>query len=101
MTWEDPSIKAKPDWEESTVKTLADASKLLAKQADQIEDSAISLYLRELIDYLKAKGENLEDYYLVRENGTMTFDDGHTFKQGVYYGLKHKDSIKKVESRDD
>lgn len=81
--------------------TVQEASTMLAKQAVQIEDSAVSEYIRQQAEFLKAKGENLADYYLVREAGNLTYDEGITFKQGVYYGLKHKDSVMKVEFPDD
>lgn len=81
--------------------TLQDASNLLAKQKVAIEDSAVSEYIRQQAEYLKAKGKNLEDYYLVREDGNITYDEGNTIKYGIYYGLKHKDSVKKVEFPDD
>lgn len=81
--------------------TLADASRLLAEQAVKIEDSAVSEYIRLQAEHLKAMGKNLADYYLVRENGNLTYDKGNTFKQGVYYGLKHKDEVMKVEFPDD
>jgi hypothetical protein len=83
------------------LKTLGDASRLLAEQAVNIEDSAVSEYIRQQAIHLTAKGKNLEDYYLVRENGNLTYDGGTTIKSGVYYGLKHKDEVMKVEFPDD
>lgn len=81
--------------------TLDDAVKTLAENTAKIEDSAVSEYIRQQAEFIKSKGGNLSDYYLVRENGNLTYDDGHTFKSGVYYGLKHKDSVKVVEFVDD
>jgi hypothetical protein len=81
--------------------TLQDASNLLARQSAKIEDSAVSEYIRQLATYLTRKGENLADYYLVREFGNLTLDEGMTVTQGVYYGLKHKDQVKIVEFPDE
>lgn len=81
--------------------TLADATKELAKQPVKIEDSAVSEYIKQQATHLLAQGKDLEDYVLVREDGTLAYDQGTTFKQGVYYGLKHKDEVMKVEFPDD
>jgi hypothetical protein len=83
------------------LKTVADATKMLAKQGVAIEDSAVSEYIKQQASWLIQIGENLADYYLIRESGTFTLDDSKTIKQSVYYGLKHKDSIKKVEFQDE
>lgn len=81
--------------------TLAAATRMLAENAVKIEDSAVSEYIRIQAEKLTALGKNLEDYYLVRESGNLTYDGGGTFKQGVYYGLKHIDEVKRVELPND
>lgn len=81
--------------------SLQDITRDFAKQMADLEDSAVTQYLKSQISYLIAKGENLADYYLISENGNMTFDDGNSIKMATYYGLKHKSEVKVVEYQDD
>jgi len=81
--------------------TLQDAANMLARKSVKIEDSAVAEYIRLQAEHLARQGKDLADYYLVRENGNLTYDKGDTYKQGVYYGLKHKDKVMKVEFSDD
>jgi len=81
---------------ETGLKTLESVTKLIAQQSVKIEDSAVSEYIRQQAEYLLSQGKNLADYYLVRENGNMTYDGGSTIKSSVYYGLKHKDEVQVI-----
>lgn len=80
------------------MKTLADATKLIVKEWAKLEDSAVSEYIRQQAQHITASGGNLEDYYLIRDSGNFTFDDGKTVKSNTYWGLVHKDKVKKIET---
>jgi hypothetical protein len=75
------------------MKTVSDAYKLLADQAVKVEDSAVSEYIRLQATQLLNDGEDLTDYYLVRQDGRMSFDGGNSATIGVSYGLVHKSKV--------
>lgn len=84
--------------------TLADASKLLAEQAVNIEDSAVAEYVRIQAETIKSNGGNLEDWVLVRLDGEFELIPsvkGMKFVKGCSYGLRHKNTITKVEFPND
>lgn len=78
------------------MRTLGNLAKSIAKQHARQEDSAIVEYVRSLCNSLEERGENLEDYVIIREDGGLTYDEGATIKHGTYWGVKHKDAVKVV-----
>lgn len=86
------------------MKTLADASRLLVEQKVALEDSAVAEYIRLQAERVTRNGGNLADWLLVRLDGEFELTPsakGMKFGHGVSYGLRHKDTIKKVEVADD
>lgn len=55
----------------------------LAKKMADIEDSAVSTYIRAQIAYLERKGEDLTEYELVRMDGGYGLDDTEEMRDGV------------------
>lgn len=82
-------------------RNLQSITRDFAKQMADLEDSAVTQYIKSQVEFLIATGENLSDYYLVRESGNMTTDEGNSVRMSTYYGLKHRDTIKKVEYPND
>ena len=78
--------------------TMQDAVKLLTEKTLSTEDAAVTEYIRTLAAEITKRGEKLTDYYLIRESGQMSFDGGTTTKVGVFYGLKHKSEVFKIDN---
>lgn len=73
----------------------------LAKLLAEGDDSALATYINRQAEDITRRGEKLSDYYLVRTDGSFTYDGGDTVKASIVYGLVHASKMKKIEWPED